>query len=111
MLTAMLVFNRTAFITMHVLMFLKSGEIDCARCGCWIRDCELLVLLLGIAVVCCCFVCGAQCDVCGIEGGASSHACCGRDGRAPIYWAAEGGHLSCLELLLSRNADVNVQDE
>jgi hypothetical protein len=30
MMTAMLVFNRTAFIIMHVLMFLKSGEIDCA---------------------------------------------------------------------------------
>ena len=82
-----------------------------ARCGCWIRDCELQVLLRGIAVVCCCFVCGAQCDVCGIEGGASSHACCCRDGVAPVHVAAGLGHLSFLELLLTKNADVNAQDK
>ena len=52
---------------------------------------------------------GVQC--CGIEGGASSHACCCRNGEAPIHKAVVGGHLSCLELLLTRNADVNVQDE
>ncbi len=30
MMTAILVFNRTMSIILHVLMFLKSGEIDCA---------------------------------------------------------------------------------
>jgi hypothetical protein len=46
-----------------------------------------------------------------IEGGAVSHACCCRDGQAPIHKAAEGGHLSCLEFLVARGADVHAQDE
>ena len=45
------------------------------------------------------------------EGHDQSHApvfrC--RDGEAPIHKAAYGGHFSCVELLLSRNADVNAQ--
>ena len=43
------------------------------------------------------------------EGGAVSHACCCRDGGAPIYKAARGGHLSCLEFLVDRGADVHAQ--
>jgi hypothetical protein len=38
------------------------------------------------------------------------HACCSDDGRNPIHSAASGGNLSCLELLIANNADVNVQD-
>ena len=41
------------------------------------------------------------------EGGAASHACCCRDGQAPIHWAALGGDLSCLEFLVARGADVH----
>ena len=100
----------TTMTMLLVIAMIAAIVMLIARCGCWIRDCELLVLLLGIVVVCCCFVCGAQCDVCGIEGGASSHACCGRGGYTPIHVLAEGGgHLSCLELLLTRNADVNAE--
>jgi hypothetical protein len=33
-----------------------------------------------------------------------------RRGVAPIHEAAAGGHLSCLEFLVSRNADVNARD-
>ena len=32
-------------------------------------------------------------------------------GQAPIHRAAEKGHTSTVELLISKNADVNVQDE
>jgi ankyrin repeat protein len=60
-------------------------------------------------VLCC--VLGVVWYVCEIEGGASCNACCCRDGSAPIHKAALGGHLSCLELLLTRNADVNALDE
>ena len=45
------------------------------------------------------------------EGGAVSHACCCRDGWAPIHKAAYNGHLSCLEFLVARGADVHAQDE
>ncbi len=41
-----------------------------------------------------------------IEGGAVSHACCCRNGAAPIHSAALSGHLSCLEFLVARGADV-----
>jgi hypothetical protein len=46
----------------------------------------------------------------GVEGGrfVSDSRCC-REGRAPIHGAAFGGHLSCLEFLVGRNADVNAQ--
>ena len=44
-----------------------------------------------------------------IEGGAVSHACCCRFGAAAIHIAAEGGHLSCLEFLVARGADVHAQ--
>ena len=54
---------------------------------------------------------GCCCVVCEIEGGARSDACCCRDGIAPIQLAAEGGHISTVELLLSKNADVNLQDK
>ncbi len=51
-------------------------------------------------------------DVFVVEGGRLfSDARCCRDGRAPIHGAASGGHLSCLEFLVGRNADVNVRDE
>jgi ankyrin repeat protein len=47
-----------------------------------------------------------------VEGGRLfSDARCCRDGRAPIHGAASGGHLSCLEFLVGRNADVNARDE
>jgi hypothetical protein len=38
-----------------------------------------------------------------------SDARCCRDGRAPVHVAASEGHLSCLEFLVGRNADVNAQ--
>jgi hypothetical protein len=41
------------------------------------------------------------------EGGAVSHACCCRDGQAPIHKAAKAGYLSILEFLVARGADVN----
>ncbi len=63
----------------------------------------------GDLVLCC--VRGIVCCVCGIEGGASSHSCCCRDGTTPIHWVAEEGDLYCLELLLTCNADVNFQDK
>jgi hypothetical protein len=44
------------------------------------------------------------------EGGAVSHACCCRDGQAPIHLAAEQGDLSILEFLLARGANVHAQD-
>ena len=44
------------------------------------------------------------------EGGAVSHACCCRDGKAPIHKAADGGHLSILEFLVARGADVGTSD-
>ena len=43
------------------------------------------------------------------EGGAVSHACCCRDGQAPIHLAAKNGNLSCLELFVARGADVHAQ--
>ena len=42
-------------------------------------------------------------------GGAFAHACFCSDGKAPIHSAAEGGHSSALELLIAKNADVNVR--
>ena len=43
------------------------------------------------------------------EEGDVSHACCCRSGQAPIHKAAYGGHLSTLEFLVARGADVNPQ--
>jgi hypothetical protein len=49
-------------------------------------------------------------DVVVVEGGRLfSDARCCRDGRASVHVAASGGHLSCLEFLVARNADVNAQ--
>ena len=45
------------------------------------------------------------------EGGAVSHACRCRDGEAPIHKAADGGHLSCVEFLVARGADVLAQSK
>ena len=45
------------------------------------------------------------------EGGAVSHACCCRNGQAPIHRAAEAGYLSILEFLVARGADVHAQDK
>ena len=45
------------------------------------------------------------------KGGAVSHACCCRNGEAPIHKAAERGHLSCMEFLVARGADVHAQDK
>jgi hypothetical protein len=44
-----------------------------------------------------------------IEDGAVSHACCCRDGAAPIHMAAFQDHLSCVEFLVARGADVHAQ--
>jgi hypothetical protein len=49
--------------------------------------------------------------VCEIERGVRSDACCCRDGKASIHLAAWGGHTSTVELLISKSADVNVQDK
>jgi hypothetical protein len=47
-----------------------------------------------------------------VEGGELfSDARCCRDGEAPIHESALLGHLSCLEFLVARNADVNAQTE
>ncbi len=45
------------------------------------------------------------------EGGAVSHACCCSWGHAPIFRAADYGHLSCLEFLVAQGANVNAEDE
>jgi len=31
------------------------------------------------------------------------------EGRTPLHWAVDRGHLNITELLLSRNADVNAK--
>ncbi len=46
-----------------------------------------------------------------IEGGAFSHACFCREGRAPIHFAVLESRSSCLELLIAKNADLNVRDK
>jgi hypothetical protein len=46
-----------------------------------------------------------------IVGGAFSHAFYCRFGMAPIHRAAYQGYSSALELLIAKNADVNVQDK
>ncbi len=38
-----------------------------------------------------------------------SYVCCCRGGWAPIHWAAEAGHTSCVEVLIRGGADVHVQ--
>jgi hypothetical protein len=43
-----------------------------------------------------------------IWGRAVSQSCCCRFGQAPIHKAAYHGHLSCLEWLLARGADLYV---
>ena len=50
------------------------------------------------------------CVVCGIERGVCSHACCCRNGMAPIHLAAEGGHASCIEFLVTKGADIHEKD-
>ncbi len=45
------------------------------------------------------------------EGGAVCHTCCCRDGEAPIHKAVYGGYLSCVELLVTRGADVHAQNK
>ncbi len=42
--------------------------------------------------------------------GAVSHACCCRFGHAPIHNAVGNSHLSCLEWLVARGADIHAQD-
>ena len=49
--------------------------------------------------------------VIGSGGRAFSHAGFCSDGQAPIHKAAVGGHLSALELLIAKNADVNARDK
>ena len=65
-------------------------------CGCLMLLKLLPGLLLGVVLA---------------EGGAVSHACCCRYDKAPIHLAAEGGHLSTLEFLVARGADVHAQDK
>ena len=91
-----------------------EGE-ECAACDCWVADCE--------GCACCCmlrlsagFVSFVNVSMCvvfffpDVEGWfIFSDARCCRDGRTPIYRAAFGGDLSCLEFLVARNADVNAQ--
>ena len=43
--------------------------------------------------------------------GMLSHSCFYRSYEASIHLAARGGHFSCLEWLLTKNADVNAQDK
>ena len=50
-------------------------------------------------------------SACETEREALSHVFFCRHGSAPIHKAAEGGHLSSLELLVTNNADIDVQDE
>ncbi len=65
---------------------------------------RLCIFVVDVGGECCCVVCE-------IEGGARSDACRCRDGIAPIHLAARGGHVSTVELLISKNVDVNVQDK
>ncbi len=65
---------------------------------------RLCIFVVDVGGKCCCVVCE-------IEGGARSDACRCRDGIAPIHLAARGGHVSTVELLISKNVDVNVQDK
>ena len=72
-------------------------RVDDECCGCWLFD--AVAIVAGAAAVC----------VVLAEGGAVSHACCFRRCRAPIHKAAMGGHLSILEFLVARGADVHAQ--
>ena len=54
---------------------------------------------------------GCCCVVCEIERGARSYACHCSNGHAPIHKAAEGGHISTVELLISKSANVHVQNK
>ena len=72
-------------------------RVDDECCGCWLFD----GVVTGLPGLLLCVVLA--------EGGAVSHACCCRDGQAPIHWAAWGGHLSTLEFLVARGADVHAQ--
>ena len=74
-------------------------RVDDECCGCWLFD--AVAIIAGAAAVC----------VVLAEGGAVSHACCCRSGKAPIHRAALRGHLLCLEFLVARGADVNAQDK
>ena len=73
-------------------------RVDDECCGCGLFD-AVVRLLRGLRL---CVVLA--------EGGAVCHACCCRVGEAPIHKAADGGHLSCLEFLVARGADVHAQD-
>ena len=74
-------------------------RVDDECCGCWLFD--GVVIVARAAAVC----------VVLAEGGAVSHACCCRHDQAPMHKAAFGGHLSCLEFLVARGADVNAQSK
>ncbi len=74
-------------------------RVDDECCGCWLFDAGVIVAVLPGLLLC----------VVLAEGGAVSHACCCRDGWAPIHWAARGGHLLILEFLLARGANVHAQ--
>ncbi len=107
-----------------------EGE-ECCACDCWVADCEgcacccILRLIAGyervlpMFVVMCfgffivCGGCSVMCfDVFVVERCFFFFdARCCRYGQAPIHEAASGGHLSCLEFLVGRNADVNARDE
>ena len=65
---------------------------------------RLCIFVVDVGGECCCVVCE-------IEGGARSDACCCRDWDAPIHKAAWGGHTSTVELLISKSANVQVQNK
>jgi ankyrin repeat protein len=74
-------------------------RVDDECCGCWLLD----GVVTGLPGLLLCVVLA--------EGGAVSHACCCRDGETPIHKAARVGHLSILEFLVARGADVHAQDK
>ena len=49
--------------------------------------------------------------VCGISLGLCCHACCCRNGMAPVHLAALKGHAKCIEFLVTKGVNINVQQE
>ncbi len=69
------------------------------------------VLFVVLKLLCDCDLVESLFAALDVELGARCDACHDRIGQAPIHWAAEGGHTSTVELLISKGADVNLQDE
>jgi len=60
---------------------------------------------------CCLALNGQRIHVCEMELGVCFHVCHCRMNRTPIHLAALEGHTSCIEVLFTMEASVNIQDE